>query len=198
MPKIKAPARGRGGVMRMQYVAQSCPYFRNTWRHELLIRQLCAASVAPQRSRLLQVIPPEWSHSRAAAGLHGASSARSIAPALVVHTPSNRQAASIVLMRKKSLVFCWKGLCVSFRRWKIQPFCASHKCLDRRTLFCLLNPLEEHNNPELRRVTLKQKPAPNASRRTRVARRLGANLLQGAAASNTAPRSGAPRPGTAR
>jgi len=47
---------------------------------------------------LLQVIPAERSHSLAAAGLHGASSARSTALALVVHTPIRRHAASIVFM----------------------------------------------------------------------------------------------------
>src|SRR5690349_23001184 len=67
----------------------NCPYLRSTARHSLPTRQLWAASVAPQRNKLVQVMPPELSHSRAAAGLQGASSARSIALAAEPESASN-------------------------------------------------------------------------------------------------------------
>lgn len=59
------------------------PYLRSTARHRLPTRQLCAASVAPQRNRLSQVIPAERSQYFTAAGRQGASSARLIALAAV-------------------------------------------------------------------------------------------------------------------
>ena len=105
----------------------SCPYFLSTSRHVLPTRQLCAASVAPQRSKLLQVMPPERSHSLAAAGLQGASSARSTALALVVHTPIRRHAASIVFMRGQSLVFVLGSAGASGLLWRKPVFCAPHK-----------------------------------------------------------------------
>lgn len=66
------------------------------------MRQLCAASVAPHWSKLLQVMPAERSHSRAAAGLHGASSAISTAPALVLRAPRMRHAANNIFILKSS------------------------------------------------------------------------------------------------
>jgi hypothetical protein len=76
----------------------SCPYLRSTARHWLPMRQLWAASVAPQRNRLVQVMPPVRSHIRAAAGLHGASSAKSMAfavePESATNGPINRHAKS--------------------------------------------------------------------------------------------------------
>jgi hypothetical protein len=76
----------------------NCPYLRSTARHSLPMRQLWAASVAPQRNRLFQVMPPVRSHIRAAAGLHGASSAKSMAfaaePESATNGPINRHAKS--------------------------------------------------------------------------------------------------------
>ena len=69
----------------------SWPYFRNTARHWSPTRQLWAASVAPQRRRLFQVMPPSRSQSLAAAGRHGASSARSIAFAAVAERAKKAQ-----------------------------------------------------------------------------------------------------------
>lgn len=68
--------------------AYNCPYLCSTARHSLLTRQLFAASVAPHRSRLYQVIPPERSQSIAAAGRHGINSARSIAFAELAKSPT--------------------------------------------------------------------------------------------------------------
>src|SRR5262249_61670116 len=53
---------------------QSCPYRLRTMRQPLPTRELLAASVAPQRSRLLHVIPPERPQNRAAAGRQGTRS----------------------------------------------------------------------------------------------------------------------------
>ncbi len=67
------------------------------------MRQLWAASVSPQRTKLFHVMPPERSQSLAAADLHGASSARSIAWLLVAQTPRSRQAAIMTFMLVSSL-----------------------------------------------------------------------------------------------
>src|ERR1700722_634963 len=72
------------------------------------MRQLWAASVAPQRIRLLHVMPPERSHILAAAGLHGASSARSIALAAVAVRPIKKHAATIVFMLGSIPHVYWK------------------------------------------------------------------------------------------
>jgi hypothetical protein len=72
------------------------------------MRQLWAASVAPQRIRLLHVMPPERSHILAAAGLHGASSARSIALAAVAVRPIKKHAATIVFMLGSIRHVYWK------------------------------------------------------------------------------------------
>jgi hypothetical protein len=85
--KRQTPALGRGSnstdrrsvQMRGEGPNYNCPYLCSTARQRLLTRQLFAASVAPQRSKLSQLIPPERSQSIAAAGRHGASSARSMA-----------------------------------------------------------------------------------------------------------------------
>jgi hypothetical protein len=87
----------------------NCPYLRNTARHSLPTRQLCAAKIAPQRRRLVQVIPSERSHNRAAAGRHGASSARSIAFAAVPENatsgPINKHAArTVFILNRPSLL----------------------------------------------------------------------------------------------
>jgi len=105
------PRRGAGASVAAQgrRSSYSCPYFRSTSRHELPTRQLWAASVAPHCSRLLQVIPAERSHSRAAAGLHGASSARSMAPALVLKAPRIRHAASTIFIMEKSPLVYGRG-----------------------------------------------------------------------------------------
>jgi hypothetical protein len=57
----------------------SCPYRLRTSRQLSPIRKLLAARVAPQRSKLLQFMPPERSQNRAAAGRHGAKSRMSMA-----------------------------------------------------------------------------------------------------------------------
>jgi hypothetical protein len=90
----------------------SCPYLWSTARQSLPMRQLWAASVAPQRIRLLQVMPPERSHILAAAGLHGASSARSIALAAVAVKPIRKHAATIVFMLGSTLDVCWETVCL--------------------------------------------------------------------------------------
>ena len=100
----------------------SCPYFRSTSRHELPTRQLWAASVAPHRSKLLQVMPAERSHSRAAAGLHGASSARSTAPALVLKAPTIRHAASTVFITESPLFIFGRGRWLAHYGGKSQDF----------------------------------------------------------------------------
>jgi hypothetical protein len=100
----KSPGAGPG-LLFLQTAPKdgySCPYFRNTSRQELPMRQLWAASVAPHWSKLLQVMPAERSHSRAAAGLQGASSAISTAPALVLKAPRMRHAANIIFILKNS------------------------------------------------------------------------------------------------
>jgi hypothetical protein len=86
----------------------SCPYLCNTARQRLLTRQLCAASVAPQRKRLAQVIPPERSQNLAAAGRHGANSARSIAFAALAEmaTKTHAEINSFMLNRPLS-IFGW-------------------------------------------------------------------------------------------
>jgi hypothetical protein len=86
----------------------SCPYLWSTARQSLEMRQLWAASVAPQRIRLLHVMPPERSHILAAAGLHGASSARSIALAAVAVRPIKKHAATIVFMLGSIPAVYWK------------------------------------------------------------------------------------------
>jgi hypothetical protein len=72
----------------------NCPYFLRTARHPSPTRQLCAASMVPHRSRLLMVMPPLRSQYLAAAGRHGASSARSIAFADVTKRPRNKSVTS--------------------------------------------------------------------------------------------------------
>jgi len=92
----------------------NCPYLRNTARQSLPTRQLCAASTAPQRNRFVQVIPSERSHNRAAAGRHGASSARSIAFAAVPENatsgPINKHAARIVFILNRPSLFVRSGV----------------------------------------------------------------------------------------
>jgi hypothetical protein len=56
-------------------------------------------------------MPPERSHHRAAADLHGASSARSMALALVVQIPRSTHATAIIFMLNGSLIFGRKGRC---------------------------------------------------------------------------------------
>jgi hypothetical protein len=80
--------------------AHNCPYLCKTARQGLPTRQLCAASVEPQRTRLFHVMPPWRSQNLAAAGLQGASSARSIAPVLDAQTPSHRLTAMSSFMVK--------------------------------------------------------------------------------------------------
>jgi len=86
----------------------SCPYLWSTARQSPLMRQLWAASDAPQRARLLHDMPAERSHILAAAGLHGASSARSIALAAVAVRPIRKQAATIVFMLGSIPHVYWK------------------------------------------------------------------------------------------
>src|SRR5208282_1895443 len=130
----KSPGLGPG-LECMSVIAEeglySCPYFFSTSRHVLPTRQLCAASVAPQRSKLPKVMPPERSHSLAAAGLQGASSARSTALAVVVHTPIRRHAASIVFMLGQSLVFVLGSAGTNWLLRKKLAFCAPHKSHSR-------------------------------------------------------------------
>ena len=54
--------------------------------------------MAPQRSRLLQVIPPERSQSLAAAGRQGAKALRSRAPARVADVDKKNSAAIAFFM----------------------------------------------------------------------------------------------------
>src|SRR5580704_16999702 len=110
----------------------SCPYLWSTARQSLETRQLWAASVAPQRARLLHDMPAERSHNLAAAGLHGASSARSIALAAVAVRPIKKQAANIVFMLGSIPHVCWEAACLLADRQKIQHFVrrtTSHKIL---------------------------------------------------------------------
>src|SRR5689334_4084926 len=92
----------------------NCPYLRSTARHSPPTRQLWAASVAPQRKRLLQLMPPERSHSRAAAGLHGASSAKSMAlaaePESASNGPINRHVKTAVFILNRPSVILGRGL----------------------------------------------------------------------------------------
>src|SRR5437764_13851884 len=92
----------------------SCPYLRSTARHSPPTRQLWAASVAPQRNRLVQLMPPERSHSRAAAGLHGASSAKSMAlaaePESASNGPINRHVKTAVFILNRPSVILRSGL----------------------------------------------------------------------------------------
>ena len=73
------PIGQEGTSIRWRPDVYSCPYRLRTARHSLLTRALFAASVAPQRIKLVQFIPPARSHNRAAAGRHGANSFRSSA-----------------------------------------------------------------------------------------------------------------------
>jgi hypothetical protein len=84
LPHDAAALRGQE-VGRPTY---SWPYLRSIARHSLPTRQLFAASVAPQRNRLVHVMPPERSQSNAAAGRHGVNSARSIALAEPAKRPT--------------------------------------------------------------------------------------------------------------
>ena len=70
------------------------------FEHQPFMRGIsqCAASVAPQRSMLLQVMPPERSHSLAAAGRQGARSLMSIALAVVMEIPRNNSPSSGFIM----------------------------------------------------------------------------------------------------
>jgi hypothetical protein len=104
----------------------SCPYLWSTARQSLETRQLWAASVAPQRIRLLHVMPPERSHILAAAGLHGASSARSIALAAVAVRPMRMHAATIVFMLGSIPLCLPEAPCLPAASQEIQQFCASH------------------------------------------------------------------------
>ena len=89
--------RGRAqGFMRV--TPHSCPYRFRTWRQLFPTRPLLAAKVAPQRSRLLQVMPPERSQSRAAAGRQGAKSFMSMALAVVTENPRNKIPNSDLVM----------------------------------------------------------------------------------------------------
>jgi hypothetical protein len=67
-------------------------------------------------------MPAERSHILAAAGLHGASSARSIALAAVAVTPIRKQAANIVFMLGSIPHVCWETACLPRNRQKIQHF----------------------------------------------------------------------------
>jgi hypothetical protein len=55
-------------------------------------------------------MPLEWSHNLWAAGLHGASSARSTALALVVQAPRSTDAATIIFMLRRVPHFFGRGL----------------------------------------------------------------------------------------
>jgi hypothetical protein len=95
----------------------SWPYLRRTARHRLLTRQLCAASVAPQRNRLFQVIPAERSQYFTAAGRQGASSARLIALAAVAERlKKSRHAATNSFITVSSPHFVADGNHVLSRR----------------------------------------------------------------------------------
>src|SRR5215470_2860484 len=78
------------------------------------MRQLWAASVAPQRRRFDHVMPPDRSHNRAAAGLHGASSAISIAFAALADSarkgPINRHAKTVDFILNRPSSFLGSGL----------------------------------------------------------------------------------------
>jgi hypothetical protein len=100
----------------------------STARQLLLTRQLFAASVAPQRNRLAQLIPPEWSQSLAAAGRHGASSARSIAFAAVAERATKTHAEiNSFMLNGPSLIFALVTLYLPFCDGKYQRFGATHK-----------------------------------------------------------------------
>jgi hypothetical protein len=63
--------------------------------------------------------------------LHGASSARSTAPALVVQTPRSRLMATIVFMVETIPSFWLEAAYLVAVCAKIQHFCAPHNCLNR-------------------------------------------------------------------
>src|SRR5580700_2346509 len=118
LPDKHKPRRRGAGVLHFQEqnsavcrpADYSCPYLWSTARQSLLMRQLWAASVAPHRARLLHDMPAERSHILAAAGLHGASSARSIALAAVTVRPIKKHAANIVFMLRSIPLVVGKGV----------------------------------------------------------------------------------------
>jgi len=67
-------------------------------RQLLPTRELLAASVAPHRSKLLQVMPPVRSHNRAAAGRQGAKSFMSTALAVVMDKAKSSTPKSVFVM----------------------------------------------------------------------------------------------------
>src|ERR1700730_1873805 len=77
----------------------SWPYRLRTSRQLFPTRKLWAAKVAPQRIRLLQVMPPERSQNLAAAGWQGARSCISRAPASVLDRPRKMNVAMIFFIR---------------------------------------------------------------------------------------------------
>jgi hypothetical protein len=77
----------------IEHRAYSWPYRLRTSRQWSPTRWLLAARVAPQRSRLLQVMPPDRSQNFAAARRQAASSFRSSAPAPVADAARNTIAA---------------------------------------------------------------------------------------------------------
>src|SRR5215472_4112411 len=71
-------------------------------------------------------MPPERSHSRAAAGLHGASSARSMAWAVVAVRPiTTKHAASIVFMLGSIPRVCWKRSAYRVTAGKSSTLCVA-------------------------------------------------------------------------
>ena len=83
----------------------SCPYRRKTSRQLFPTWKLCAARAEPQRSRLLQFMPPERSQNRAAAGLHGAKSCMSTACAIVADRPTKNNANTTFLIIGLSFLY---------------------------------------------------------------------------------------------
>jgi hypothetical protein len=108
------------------------------------MRQLLAASVAPQRSRLFQLIPPSRSHILAAAGLHGESSARSMALAAVMETPSKKQTATIVFITVSVPRYFWDVAWITVLKQKIQFFVHCTGSPNALTLIALLSHAEMH------------------------------------------------------
>ncbi len=132
--KSKTPALQGAGVLyvtrlglrnRLARTDYSCPYLRSTTRQLSPTRQLWAASVAPQCKRLFQLIPPERSHSLAAAGRHGASSARSTALAAVAETPNRMHAAMRSFIFSRPSNFCRGAILLPFYDGKGQLFGAA-------------------------------------------------------------------------
>jgi hypothetical protein len=99
-PSAMAPA----GTDRGAPPLYNWPYLLSTSRQLFPTRKLCAARVALQRSRLLQVMPPLRSQNLAAAGRQGARSFMSRAPAIVLDRARKRKVAMNLFIRSRSLL----------------------------------------------------------------------------------------------